>query len=79
MLWWRLRPAGIRFQTHVTENGRLIQGGDLEERTNRITRAMRQFERMGKIQCALSAIIFLVWFVSFWIIRRALAGFTDYI
>ena len=79
LVWRRLRPAGIRFQTHVNEDGHLVQGGNTEERTERIARAMKRFERKGRMQLALSAIVLLTWFTSFWIIRHLVAGFSQYL
>ena len=79
LIWRRLRPDGIKLTTHVTEEGEFISGGDLNERADRVAKAMRRFELVGRLQIKLSAIIFLAWFISFFVLRRKVSNFTEYV
>lgn len=79
ILWRKLRPEGIQFTTFMTEDGQLVYGGDPNERSAKVRRAMSQFELVGRIQCALSIVLFLLWLISFFVVRRVLRDFTDYV
>ena len=70
--WRYLRPDGIQLRTQVTPDGTLVKGGDLVERSARISAAMKRFERFGWIQLTTGAVLFVIWFITFWVLRWAL-------
>jgi hypothetical protein len=71
--WRRLRPDGIKLRTRVNVKGEFIKGGDLEERVQMINQIMRRFELVGYMQIAAGVVCFILWFVSFFVLRKQLS------
>jgi hypothetical protein len=76
--WKRLKPQGIKMITHVNLNGDLIKGGDLKERFDRVDQAMRRYVLSGYLQMGLSALVFVVWLATFFILRKAASRLSMY-
>ena len=74
--WRRLKPQGIMMRTHVNENGELVKGNDLTDRMRRITKAMKHFERIGRLQLYLGAFFAVFWIASFFVLRHVLRDFS---
>jgi hypothetical protein len=70
--WRSLRPDGITFRTQINEDGELVKGGDRDERSARIAIAMKRFELIGWVQIALATSLFVVWFISFFVIAASI-------
>ena len=62
--WRTLSPDGVRLRTQLRENGQLAKGYDMIDRSNRITKAVRRFEMMGKLQIGLGSVVLLVYFIG---------------
>ena len=77
-LRWRKLKSELKFTTHVTTSGELVKGGDVQERTDRIEKAMKRFELSGWIQIGLSAAVFLVWLVTFVALKKLVAHLDMY-
>jgi len=76
--WRKLKPEGIKLTTHVTATGELVKGGDLQERIERIEKAMKRFELSGWIQIGLSFAVFLVWMITFALLKKLVSKFDMY-
>ena len=73
--WDKISPQSIQLVTFMSQDGQLVKGADIKDRSDRIASAMRRFEVVGKLQLALGGWIFLVWIISFRVFREALWKF----
>jgi hypothetical protein len=71
--WRRLRPDGVKLQTQVNSKGELTKGGNLEERARLVNQVMKRFERVGRMQVIGAVVFFLLWIVSFFVLRQQLS------
>jgi hypothetical protein len=62
--WRTLSPEGIRLRTQLRENGQLAKGHDMNDRSDRIAKAVRRFELIGKFHIGLGSIILLVYVIG---------------
>lgn len=76
--WRSLCPDGIKMVTHINTNGELVRGGDLQDRTNRVDKAMKRFVLSGYIQIGLSGAVAIFWLITFLISKWAAARLVMY-
>jgi hypothetical protein len=76
--WKSLTQDGIKMMTHVNRDGKLVKGGDLQERTDRVNKAMQRFVLAGYIQIGLSVAVFVFWMTTFLILRKAASHLNMY-
>lgn len=76
--WMSLKPDGIKFMTQVQRNGELVKGDDLEDRTDRIEKAMKRYVLAGYMQIGLSVAVCLFWIVTFFILKEFAASLEMY-
>ena len=76
--WRKLKPDGLVLTTHVTAGGEFVKGGDVEERKERIEQALRRFELAGWMQLALAAVTFVVWMITFALLKIIVSRFIMY-
>jgi hypothetical protein len=59
--WRKLHPEGIYFRTKMREDGSLSEGYCQQDRADRISIAIRGFERAGRLQLFAGCVLSLVW------------------
>jgi hypothetical protein len=64
VIWRQLDPYGIRLLTNMSENGELVKGFEIEERSNRISRELRYYEMKGKIKLWLGVALLIVYAIT---------------
>ena len=64
VFWRKLCPTGIRFHTHLQENGDLVKGQDRSDRSRKVATAIERFELVGKLKLIIGAVSFILWTVS---------------
>ena len=70
VFWRKLCPTGIRFHTHLHENGDLAKGQDREDRFKLVSTAIQRFELVGKIKLIIGIVGFAFWAVTLVIFRE---------
>jgi hypothetical protein len=59
--WRKISPESIRLRTHLLENGDLVKGDKLEERSKKISNEIKWFERKARLQVSLGVLLVSVY------------------
>jgi hypothetical protein len=62
--WRELNPDGIRLRTNLRENGDLVEGFGIEERTKRIAQKVGWMDLKSKIELRMGVMLVVVYFIS---------------
>lgn len=76
--WRSLNPNGIKIIARLSHSGEMIKGGDLAERAEKIERMMGEFQTSGWIQIGLGVTLFLLWAISFTLLKKTASLFDAY-
>ena len=72
--WRNLRPEGLKFRTHVAEDGRLVKGDSRQQRSHEIRQALKRFQAIGELQILLSVILSISWLITVFFLRFVING-----
>ncbi|KAG7342115.1 hypothetical protein IV203_007207 [Nitzschia inconspicua] len=61
--WRQLCPTGIKLKTQLQEDGTLAKGYEVDDRSDRIAKAVRHFEFLGKFQIILGMVSFVLYVI----------------
>ena len=70
VFWRKLCPTGIRFHTHIHENGDLAKGQDRADRSRLLSTAIQRFELVGKIKLTIGIVGCVFWTITLIIFRE---------